>query len=194
MTTPEEFAAEAAAAFEQTLREAMAEVEPTASATPAESEIAEPAAAYAAAPEPSLGDPADLGERAALLVVAQSSWQSHLGTLFDTAEVQALLGVGTRQAVSDRARRGGLLMLPTADGRRHYPAFQFGPSGHPFPVLPRLLAAFAEAEVSPYTVASWFRTPQALLDAATPAQWMGEGKPEERLLEAARRTAARFAH
>jgi hypothetical protein len=143
---------------------------------------------------PSLGDPADLGERAALLVVAQSSWRSHLGTLFDTAEVQALPGIGTRQAVSDRARRGDLLMLATADGRRHYPAFQFGPSGQPFPVLPRVLAAFTEAEVSPHTIASWFRTPQPLLEAATPAQWMGEGKRDEPLLEAARRTAARFAH
>jgi hypothetical protein len=89
---------------------------------------------------PSLGDPADLGERAALLVVAQSS------------------------------------------------------CGQPFPVLPRVLAAFTEAEVSPHTIASWFRTPQPLLEAATPAQWMGEGKRDEPLLEAARRTAARFAH
>jgi hypothetical protein len=200
MTTPEEFVEAAAAAFEHTLRQAIAGAAPAApdaipsSARPNGGAVAGASAADAGAAEPSLGDPSDLGERAALLVVAQSSWRSHLGTLFDTAEVQALLGVGTRQAVSDRARRGGLLMLPTADGRRHYPAFQFGPTGQPFPVLPRLLAAFAEADVSPYTIASWFRTPQPLLGSDTPARWMGEGKPDEPLLEAARRTAARFAH
>lgn len=205
MTTPEEFVEVAAAAFEHTLRQAIAGAAPAApesrpsdavpsGPSPSAGEIAEPAAAYAFEAGPSLGDPSDLGERAALLVVAQSSWRSHLGTLFDTAEVQALLGVGTRQAVSDRARRGGLLMLSTADGRRHYPAFQFGPTGQPFAALPRVLAAFADADVSPYTIASWFRTPQAQLEGATPAQWMGEGRPDERLLDAARRTASRFAH
>ena len=202
MPTPEEFATAAAAAFKETLQEALShagaeaggEAEPEGNAPEPFSEVREPAAADAGESFPSAGDPAELGERAALLVVAQSSWQRHLGTLFETSEVQALLGVGTRQAVSDRARRGGLLMLPTADGRRHYPAFQFGPAGKPYAVLPRLLAVFSEAEVSPSTVASWFRTPQALLDDATPARWMGEGRPEETLVEAARRTAARFAH
>lgn len=200
MTTPEEFAAAAAAAFKEALEEALqgaqAGAEPEEAPRPAEpaGEVREPAVAYAAEALPAAEDPVELGERAVLLVVAQSAWRRHLGTLFETSDVQALLGVGTRQAVSDRARRGGLLMLPTADGRRYYPAFQFGPSGRPYAVLPRLLALFSEADVSPYTVASWFQTPQSLLDDATPARWMGEGQPEEPLLEAARRTAARFAH
>lgn len=203
MATPEEFATAAAAAFKETLQEALRET--GGNGEPAfgdrgepglvgEPELREPAAPGGAEALPAAEDPVALGERAALLVVAQSSWQRHLGTLFETSDVQALLGVGTRQAVSDRARRGGLLMLATPDGRRYYPAFQFGPAGKPYAVLPQVLAAFAEAEVSPYTVASWFRTPQALLDGGTPARWMGEGRPDEPLVEAARRTAARFAH
>lgn len=187
----ESFSARAAAAFQ----EALEQVERSlagAGPVPA-SEIAEPEAVYGAGGEGGLGDPRELGERAALLAVAEMARSRHLGALLDTHQVQALLGVGTRQAVSDRARRGGLLALPTSSGRVFFPAFQFGPGGRPHAALPKVLAAFAEAEVDPWTVASWFRTAQALLDGTTPADWMGHGKGEDRLLEAARRTAAKLA-
>jgi hypothetical protein len=189
----EPFSTMAAAAFQ----EALEQVERSlagAGPVPA-SEVAEPEVIYAAAGSGGgLGDPRELGERAALLAVAEMAWSRHLGALLDSHQVQALLGVGTRQAVSDRARRGGLLALPTTSGRVYFPAFQFGPGGRPHPALPKVLAVFAQAEVGPWTVASWFRTPQALLDDTAPADWMGQGKDEERLLEAARRTAAKLAH
>jgi len=188
----ESFSTLAAAAFQ----EALEQVERSlagAGPVPA-SEVAEPAAVYAAAGGGGLGDPRELGERAALLAVAEMTWNRHLGALLDTHQVQALLGVGTRQAVSDRARRGGLLALPTSSGRVLFPAFQFGPGGRPHPVLPRVLEVFGEAEVEPWLVASWFRTPQALLGDSSPADWMARGKAEETLLEAARRTAEKLAH
>ena len=188
----EHFSTLAAAAFQEALEQverALAGGGPV----PA-SEVAEPEAIYSAGGEGTLGDPRELGERAALLAVAEMAWSRHLGVLLDTHQVQALLGVGTRQAVSDRARRGGLLALPTSSGRVFFPAFQFGPGGQPHPALPKVLAVFAAAEVSPWTIASWFRTGQALLDGSTPADWMGQGKGEDRLLEAARRTAAKLAH
>jgi hypothetical protein len=187
----ESFSTLAAAAFQDALEQVERSLA-GAGPVPA-SEVAEPTAVYAAAGG-GLGDPRELGERAALLAVAEMAWSRHLGALLDTHQVQALLGVGTRQAVSDRARRGGLLALPTSSGRVLFPAFQFGPGGRPHPVLPRVLEVFGEAEMEPWLVASWFRTPQALLGDSSPADWMARGKAEETLLEAARRTAEKLAH
>lgn len=195
----EGFAHRAAVAFEAALRQveglvAEGGAAAPAAATPASAppdELREPAAAYAATAD-RFGSPEELGERAALLAVAARAWSGHLGALLDTHRVQALMGVGTRQAVSDRAKRGGLLALPTADGRRLYPAFQFGPQGQPHAAVAPVLAAFAAADVSPYTLASWFKTPQDTLDGATPAAWMAHERDEERLVAAAARTAARL--
>jgi hypothetical protein len=139
-----------------------------------------------------LGDPQELGRRAALLALAEAAWRRHLGVLLDSAEVQKLLKVGTRQAVSDLAKRGRILGLPTAGGRWLFPAFQFGPGGRPHAVLPAVLKVFQKTGVSPYTVASWFRTAQGTLDGKNPLEWLAEKKPEEDLLRAAARTAARF--
>jgi hypothetical protein len=119
--------------------------------------------------DPELGDPRALGRRA------------------------ALLGVRTRQAVNDRVKRHRLLALPTADRELAYPTFQFGDTGQPYPAIAPVLEAFTSAGLSPHTIASWFVTPQATLDEATPARWLAEGGDTERLVAAARRSAARAA-
>jgi len=197
----EDFSTTAAEAFRAALEEVRRTLEGAGRRQP--DEVREPLQPYGEPPhgEPrsgggaasGLGDPRELGERGALLALAEAAWRRHVGALLDTHQVQALMGVGTRQAVSDRARRGGLLMLPTAAGRVGYPAFQFGPGGQPYAAVPRVLEAFAEVEADPWTVASWFRSPQSLLEHATPAEWLGQGGRDDTLLEAARRTAARLA-
>jgi hypothetical protein len=143
--------------------------------------------------EAELGNPAELGRRAALLVAADAFWQHHLGPLLDGKQVQQLLGVRSRQAVHDLVRRRRLLGLPAEKGRLAFPAFQFTGAGRPHPALPDILEAFAEAVVSPYTVASWFVTPQPLLEGETPARWLQSGRDQELVREAARRAAARLA-
>jgi hypothetical protein len=143
---------------------------------------------------PGLGDPAALGRRAALLATAEAVWGRHLGPLFDVEQVKAVLAVGSRQAVSDLAKRGRLLALDASGGRKLYPAFQFGPEGRPCPELARVLAAFEGAVETPYTVASWLVSPQDLLEGETPAAWMRARRDPERLHEAARRAAAALAH
>ena len=193
----EDFSTTAAEAFRAALEEVRRTLEGAGRRQP--DEVREPVQPYGeppreGSPPPGLGDPRELGERGALLALAEAAWRRHVGALLDTHQVQALMGVGTRQAVSDRARRGGLLMLPTAAGRVGYPAFQFGPGGQPYPAVPRVLELFAEAEADPWTVASWFRSPQALLEHSTPAEWLGRGGSDDTLIEAARRTAARLAH
>ena len=141
--------------------------------------------------DPEIGGARSLGRRAALLAVAGTVWRRHLGPLLDTKQVAELLRVGTRQAVSDRVKRHRILALPTGERDLAYPAFQFTEKGQPYAAMATVLEAFAPARLSPHTIASWFVTPQPELDEATPAEWMAEGHEAERLVLAARRTAAR---
>lgn len=143
---------------------------------------------------PDLGDPAALGCRAALLATADAVRGHQLGPLFDIGQVKILLGVDSRQAVSDLTKRGRLLALGISAQRKLYPAFQFGPGGWPYPELASVLAIFAGVIETPYTVAFWLISPQDLLEGETPLAWMRVRRDSERLLEAARRAAAPLAH
>jgi len=144
--------------------------------------------------DPLLEDPAALGERAALSAAADAIWRKKLGPYLTSKEVQELIGVGTRQAVSDLAKRRRLLALTTKNGRVVYPAFQFSPSGRPYPVLPRVLGLLEKAAVDPYTIASWLTTPQTLLENETPARWLRSGRDPKLVVEAARRKAGQVGH
>lgn len=140
--------------------------------------------------EHALADPTRFGQRAALLAAAEALWGRQLGDLLSLQDVQALLGVTSRQAVHDLAQRGRLLGLLTRNGRIAYPRFQFASDGRPYLALPAVLAAFRTAEASPWTVASWFTTEQPELEGLTPAAWLAGGKDSDRLVEVARRVAA----
>jgi hypothetical protein len=142
---------------------------------------------------PEVRDPAKLGRRAALVAAAEAVWTRHLGPLLEARHVQELIGVETRQAVSDLRTRRRLLGLPKETGRVIFPAFQFGDSGRPFEALPQILEVFeGRARVDPWTVASWFVTPQALLARMTPAEWLAKGEDADLVIKAARRSAARL--
>ena len=143
---------------------------------------------------PELQDPRALGRRAALLAVAEMSWREVLGPLLDVEQVQSLLQVKSRQAVSDLAKRARLLSLDGSGGRKLYPAFQFGPTGRPYPEVVKVLGIFSGIVETPYTVASWFVSPQDLLDGETPAAWLRSRGSSELLLEAAERSADKLAH
>jgi hypothetical protein len=56
-----------------------------------------------------------------------------------------------------------------------------------------VLALFGEVDLDPWTNASWFVSPQDTLDGATPVDWLERDGDEERVLEAARRSAAALA-
>jgi hypothetical protein len=142
---------------------------------------------------PELRDPVALGERAALRAVADSTWGKVLGPLFDTEQVKTILGVTSRQGVHDLANRKRLLALGPAQGRKQYPAFQFGEAGRPFAEIPKILQIFEGAVETPYTIASWFVTSQDVLGEDTPASWMRARRDPELLFESARRAVARLA-
>lgn len=145
------------------------------------------------ASDPVLEDPALFGQRAALLAAAEALWGSQLGGLLNLKDAEALLGVTTRQAVHDLVQRGRLLGLPTREGRTAYPRFQFGPEGRPYSAVGTVLAVFRTVGANPWTVASWFTSEQAELDDLTPAAWLAGGQDSERLVEAARHSAAPLA-
>lgn len=135
-----------------------------------------------------------LGRRAALLAAADVVWHKHVGPLLSSKQVRELMGRGTRQSVSELVRRRRLLGLPQHDGRLAFPAFQFGAGGRRLPGLESILEEFADAVETPHTVASWFVTPEPLLEDETPAHWLRRRRPKARALEAARRYAERLRH
>lgn len=141
--------------------------------------------------------PEELGRRAALLVGAEQVWDHRIGPMLGADVVAGLLGVGTRQAVHDRARRGGLLALHRGSRQVRFPSFQLvdRPGSTTKAVLPelsRVIRIFADAGVDAWTVASWFRTPAPLLETMTPAVWLADGRDPVQAIEAARRSAARL--
>jgi hypothetical protein len=143
---------------------------------------------------PELRDPVALGRRAALRAMAASAWGQVLGPLFDAEQTKTVLGVTSRQAVHDLAKRKRLLVLGSSGGRKLYPAFQFGDQGRPFAEIPEVLRTFEDVVETPYTIASWFVSPQDLLEGQTPAAWLHERRDPALLLEAAKRSAGELAH
>jgi hypothetical protein len=79
----------------------------------------------------------------------------------------------------------GLIRLPRPDGRGQLPAFQFGPSGAPWPVV-REINELLDAAGDPWGVACWWIDPHERLDAI-PAALLGQG--EDALLRLAANTA-----
>jgi hypothetical protein len=142
---------------------------------------------------PEIQNPEALGRRAALLAVSEMVWGQVLGPLYDVEQVQTILRVKTRQAVSDLAKRGRLLALDGSGGRKLYPAFQFGPNGRPYTEIAKVIEIFEGIVETPYTIASWFVSPQDLLASETPAAWLQGDKDSSQLLAAAQRSAGELA-
>jgi hypothetical protein len=172
----------AVSAFRRTLERLEATAEQVAEAGEA-AEVAEPGLAL------DLG--AELGERAALMAVAGQLWQHHLGPLLTAGDLQKM-GGRSRQAVHDMVQRKRLLALPTSGRHLLFPAFQLDSAGRPHPAVPKVLALFADLAMSPFTIASWFRTPQPLLGGRSPAEYLAAGDDPSRVEQAARRTAAKL--
>jgi hypothetical protein len=147
-------------------------------------------------PEDRLSKPEEqerLGRRAALLATSEITWHEHLGPLYGWSDVAAVLGtVTTRQGVNDLARRRRLLALPTSSGKVLYPAFQFR-GARTIAGLHDLLVELDAYGASPWTQASWFVTAQDELDGQSPASYLSRHPCDERVLDAARRAAARLA-
>lgn len=130
--------------------------------------------------------------RAAAEIPAETIWSQILGPLLPIEQAQDLLALDSQQ-VRELARKGNLLVLDGSGGRDLYPAFQFDPTRRPYPEMAKVVASFSGVIETPYTIASWFVSPQDLLDGETPVVWMRSRKDPSRLLAAARRSAGELA-
>jgi len=156
---------------------------------PASVARAEEASAGASTEPGSLADPLDLGS-------VPEGWERAIGPLLPASEIETARlddggGAGTT-AVATAARTSLLLSALDDEGRKAYPAFQFDPEGWPFAAVEPCLRELLASGLDPYTTAAWFVTSQRSLDGMTPAKWMREGRADDVLVEAARRSAALF--
>lgn len=138
-----------------------------------------------------LGSPTDLAQRMLAVVPTAHPWSVQIGPFYDTAGLVCWLHV-TKQALSDRVRRGRLLAVTPADGRILYPTGQFA-DRQLVPGLPETLATFRDIPVDGWTTAAWRTTPCNALDGATPLDWLRTGNPTAPVLAAAQHAAAGWA-
>lgn len=123
----------------------------------------------------------DLGRRAATALVAGHRWDQDVGPFYDTDGARAALGGVTKQAVSDRVRRGALLGLSlAADGsgrsRLVYPVWQFDVTEHLHEVLPA--AGYDhQRPTTGWTIALWLTTADPRLDGHSPLALLRTGFP-----------------
>lgn len=135
----------------------------------------------------------DVVRRAARQTVAVQAWERRLGTLIDSSDVVALLGV-TRQQVSALAKQHRLIALKH-DGRHRFPAWQFADTD----ARQRACLAAAHrrlvdgARLSPWTATSWFVAAHPELDDVDPVSFLQAGGGCDRVLAVADRDAARAA-
>lgn len=116
--------------------------------------------------------PEDAGRRAATSLVTGHRWAQDVGPFYDTDGARAALGGVTKQAVSDRLRRGALLGLTlAADGsgraRRVYPVWQFDVLDHLHEVLPAA-GWDDDRPTTGWTIAVWLTTTDPRLEGQTP--------------------------
>lgn len=137
-----------------------------------------------------LGTADELAERMLAVVPTPSPWDEIVGPVYRTAQVAALLGGVSRQAVADRRARRRLLGLRTSDGVWVYPAFQLSGSTV-LPGLATVLGCFDDDSVDGWTLSSWLRSPRAELEGRSVLDLLAVGDVE-RAVALARDAGARF--
>lgn len=122
----------------------------------------------------------------------QELWIQALGPLLDIEETRQLLHLeGACEVIALQLQ--DLILALGSFGQNRYPALQFSPAGKLYPEVARVLEIFSGVVETPYTIASWFVSPQDLLEDKTPAAWLQAGGDPTLLFEAARRDAWRLA-
>lgn len=116
-------------------------------------------------------------------------WGDILGPLLEVDGVRDLLRLKDRRQVRGLSAAGQILELGSPEGHKLYPAFQFDSRGSLYPEISGVIKIFAGMVETPYTIASWFVSPQDLLDGETPTAWIRAKKDTSQLLAAAQRSA-----
>lgn len=116
--------------------------------------------------------PEDAGRQAAASLAVGRRWDQDIGPFYDTDGARAALGGVTKQAVSDRLRRGallGLTLAPDGTGRARlvYPVWQFDVIDQLHEVLPAT-GYDIDRPTTGWTIAVWLTTPDPGLEGQTP--------------------------
>ena len=137
-------------------------------------------------------DPSELARTIVSEVVPEtlSPWNEVLGPFYRVDGVVRRLGI-SKQKVAEAVRDNQLLQLTTEDGLEVYPSFQFQDQ-RVIGGLSGVLVALAEGGLSPWSVASWLRAPQAELDNMSAIEWLRSGRDQDLAAATARASAARF--
>lgn len=126
-------------------------------------------------------DPETAGRRAALATASSLAWNDDIGPFYDTDGARAALGGVTKQAVSGRVsgrRLLGLRLASNGSGRDRmvYPVWQFRSAV--LRELPRVLPAAGYDPQRPttgWTIAAWLRTTDPRLEGLTPTDFLERG-------------------
>ncbi len=116
-------------------------------------------------------------------------WREHLGPFLQRTEVQQRLGLDSLSAVNLLTNQHKLLAVPTQLGIQ-YPALQFMTEGQVDPTVSRVIEVLSSVVATPYTIASWLKAEQEELNGETPINWLSHAGDPERVIEAAKHTAA----
>jgi len=130
-------------------------------------------------------DPLSLGR-------VPQDWDEAIGPMRTASEVDLQPPSSTGAGIATAARTVMLLFATDESGEDLYPAFQFDEDNRPFPAIEPCLREFLAAELDPYTTAAWFVTSQQNLSGLSPVDWMRDGRADNILIDAARRSAALY--
>ena len=124
----------------------------------------------------------------------EDPWRTFLGPLLDAEQVRSLLGVPSLEAVDNLVRAKRVLALPTSTDEVFYPAFQFDRDGQPYPAIAMIIRILDDVAVTPYTIASWLKSPNDYLEGESPIGWIELGRDQDRVLQEAKYAAEHMAH
>lgn len=121
-----------------------------------------------------LGPVAMLAARVTAAVPGTSRLAAAVGPVYRQAGLAKACGC-SRQAVSDWVRSRRLLALTTADDVVLIPAFQLDRHLRPIRGLEKVLRVLTSDVVDDWTLASWLRAPQPILDGDTVVDRLAAG-------------------
>jgi hypothetical protein len=122
----------------------------------------------------------------------EALWEEYFGPYLRPDDVRRQLGLTDLRQVHRLAKQRRLLAFRRG-ARNVYPSFQFTRQGEVDPTISQVVAILSEIVESPYTIASWLKSPKESLEGETPLRWLERGRDPAPVIEAARLTAARLA-
>lgn len=115
-----------------------------------------------------------------------------IGPFYDTPGLTNWLHI-SRRALQQRVRAASVLGCPLADGSLVYPTWQFRDDGTTLPSLAAVVKTLSAATSDPWQIALWLSVPNGNLDGMSARDWLRGNRSRERVLAAAKQTAAVWA-